>query len=127
RNDGIGEIAGDGELAAVERGVTEAVDGVFGGGFKRYQVAAWAADDDFGVGYAHRGLNPLSEFQLRASSNIIARTFAAHKVGVLQRFGLALNGDGGDRMIGGFGRQSGEAHAETILLELYLLTAGEKT
>src|SRR4029077_5168320 len=33
RNDVIGEIAGDGELAAVERGVTEAVDAVFGGDF----------------------------------------------------------------------------------------------
>src|SRR6266404_6175188 len=33
RNDVIGEIAGDGEFAAVERGVTEAVDAVFGGDF----------------------------------------------------------------------------------------------
>src|SRR5229473_3761656 len=126
RDDVIGEIAGDSEFAAVERGVTQAVDAVFGGDFERDKVSAWAADDYFGVGYAHRGLNPLPKFQLRASSNIIARTLAAHKIGVLQRLGLALDGDGGDRMIGRFAGQSGEAHAEAILLEFDLLATDKK-
>src|SRR5258708_8189963 len=62
-------------------------------------------------------------FFLRASSNSIARAFAPHEIGILQRFGLAVDGDGGDRMIRRFVRQACEAHAEAVLLEFDLLTA----
>src|SRR5258706_4181328 len=64
-------------------------------------------------------------FFLRSSSNSIARAFAPHEIGILQRFGFAIDGNGSDRMIRRIVRQACEAHAESILLEFNLLTAGE--
>ncbi len=49
----VGEIAGDGELAAVEGGVTEAVETFVGFDFERDEVAAGGADVDGRVANLH--------------------------------------------------------------------------
>ena len=62
----IAQIAGDGELASVERRVADAVETVFGDELQRDEVAAGTADDDFAFDDAH------SWFQT-AFSNLAAR------------------------------------------------------
>ena len=49
----IGQIAGDGQLAAVERRVAETVDAVLGLELQRDEVAPRAADDDLAAGDLH--------------------------------------------------------------------------
>ena len=51
--DVVGEIDGDGELAAVERGVAEAVDAFVGVDAEGDEVAVGGADDEFGGGDLH--------------------------------------------------------------------------
>ena len=48
------EIAGDGELAAVERGVAEAVDALVGLDLERDEVAVRRADDQACGGNLHK-------------------------------------------------------------------------
>src|SRR5262249_11528739 len=53
RNDMISKIAGDGELAAIQCGVTKTVETGFGGELKCNEIASRRADDDYGVGDLH--------------------------------------------------------------------------
>ena len=57
-SDVVGEIAGDGELAAVEGGVAEAVDAFVGFDLERDEVAARGADVDGGARDLHRCVFP---------------------------------------------------------------------
>ncbi len=50
----VGEVARDGQLAAVERGVAEAREALVGLDLQRHEVAAGATDDDACVGDLHR-------------------------------------------------------------------------
>ena len=56
RHDVIGQVAGDRELAAVQRRVAETVDAVLGHELQRDEVAAGTADDDLGVDDFHRAV-----------------------------------------------------------------------
>ena len=51
----IGQVAGHGQLAPVERGVAEAVDAVLGLELQRDEVASRATRDDLAAGDSHEG------------------------------------------------------------------------
>src|SRR6185437_9579850 len=53
RNDVLGEISRNGALAAIERGIADAVDALVGFDLQRDEVAAGAGDDDAGGGDLH--------------------------------------------------------------------------
>src|SRR5450755_310936 len=55
-----------------------------------------------------------------------ARTIFAHHVGVLDGFGVALDSNGGDRVVRSGGGEAAEPGAEAILIELQGLAADMK-
>src|SRR5579859_538111 len=59
------------------------------------------------------------------ASDSVARLFLADEDIILSGLTVALQGDGSNWMIGRFGRQTGQADAELVLLEVHLL-AGSK-
>src|ERR1035437_8475400 len=55
-----------------------------------------------------------------------ARALLAHEIGVLARLAVALDGDGGDGIVGRFFGQAEKAHAEFLLLEFHGLPRGQE-
>src|SRR6266446_493608 len=52
-NDVVGEIARHGKLAAVKRGIPEAINPVFCRNLQRYEVASWATDNHLRISDLH--------------------------------------------------------------------------
>jgi hypothetical protein len=53
RNDVVGEIAGNGKLTSIQRGIPKTVDAVFGCNLERDEIASGTADNHFGVSNSH--------------------------------------------------------------------------
>ncbi len=65
RHEVIGKVAGDGQLASVQRRIAQAVNAVFGHQLQRHEVAAGATDDHLGVDDAHDSPRAASGFEVR--------------------------------------------------------------